>query len=132
MNLYNTTSRFTTKEFTCPCGCGFGSQQEDINENLINKLNIIRTLYDKPMTVTSGARCMKHNKHVGGSNKSAHTPHPVSKQCRAVDIAVVNGEDRYTLLSLAMAVGIKRIGIGSNFIHMDVAWDLPSPNIFVY
>ncbi len=132
MKLYHQNSRFTTEEFMCPCGCVFGTVEEDINENLISTLNMMRTMYGKPMVVTSGARCEQYNAQIGGVPNSAHLPHPDTSQCRAVDIHVGNSHDRFDLLSIAHRLGITRIGIANTFIHLDVAWDLPDEVIFTY
>jgi len=132
MKLYWIESYFTTEEFACPCECGFGSKESDIHENLINKINMMRMLYGKPMVVTSGARCVEYNAKIGGVSDSAHLPHSFSSQCRAVDIAVRNSYDRFTLIRIADKVGITRIGVGPDFLHFDVAWDLPDMIIFNY
>jgi zinc D-Ala-D-Ala carboxypeptidase len=132
MRLYDIDSKFTSDEFKCPCDCEFGAVPEDIDPNLINRLNMMRILYGSPMLVTSGARCIDYNKEIGGVPSSAHLPHYSTLQCRAVDIAVSNGSNRAMLLDLANRVGFKRIGIADTFIHLDVAWDLPTPNTFIY
>jgi hypothetical protein len=84
------------------------------------------------MVVTSGARCSEYNRSVGGVEDSAHLPHPDTGECRAVDILVTNSGDRDNLLRIAHNIGIDRVGIASNFLHFDVAWDLPTPVIFIY
>lgn len=132
MKLYPLGSYFTTEEFECPCECGFGVQESDIDENLIEYLNIMRLLYGKPMVVTSGARCQDYNTEVGGLPNSAHLPHPLTAQCRAVDILVRSGYARSELIELAHTIGINRIGVGPDFLHFDVAWDLPNPVMFNY
>ena len=132
MRLYDLDSKFTTQEFGCPCECGFGDKEEHIDPNLITKLNMMRILYGKPMVVTSGARCQTYNDEVGGAENSAHLPHHHTGQCRAVDILVNDSTLRFTLVSHALALGIERIGLGPNFLHFDVAWDLPKPVMFNY
>lgn len=132
MRLYDIESKFTTGEFKCKCDCGFGEFPEHIDEKLINRLNMMRMLFDEPMVVTSGARCKDYNDEIGGKPHSAHLPHVLTGQCRAVDIKVSNSVDRAILLDLAARVGFKRIGIAKDFLHFDVAWDLPSPVTFIY
>jgi uncharacterized protein YcbK (DUF882 family) len=110
----------------------FGSKESDMDKNLINKLNVMRILYGKPLVVTSGARCLAHNTEVGGAPNSAHLPHPHTGQCRAADLLVSGGQHRDELMSLAKQVGFERMGVASHFVHLDVAWDLPTPNIFIY
>jgi uncharacterized protein YcbK (DUF882 family) len=130
--LYAHPSFFTVEEFKCKCGCDFGTKESHIDQRLIDKLNLMRLLYKKPMDVTSGARCNEYNKAEGGVDMSAHTPHSVTRQCRAADILIRSSTDRYNLIDLAMHVGFKRIGYGPNFLHFDIAWDLPSPVVFLY
>ena len=132
MKLYVPDSYFTTEEFACPCMCGFGSEEKDIDPDLIQTLNMVRTLYGKPMVVTSGARCKAYNARVGGLVDSAHLPHPGTSQCRAVDIFVTDSYDRFDLVQFALDAGFARFGLASNFLHLDVAWDLPSPVMFNY
>ena len=132
MKLYPLGSYFTTAEFACPCACGFGSTERDIDKDLIESLNMMRILYGKPMVVTSGARCKDYNTTVGGLSNSAHLPHSLTAQCRAVDISVTDGETRYDLLDLAYKLGVTRIGLAKDFLHFDVAWDLPAPVVFNY
>jgi len=133
MKLYELGSYFTTGEFTCPCGsCTFGSKESDIDKRLIDKLNILRILYGSPLVVTSGARCAQYNAEEGGAVNSAHLPHSQTGQCRAADILVAGGLHRHELVTLAQKVGFERIGIAKHFLHLDVAWDLPTPNIFIY
>lgn len=125
-------SKFTTEEFQCACQCGFGSEESDIDENLIEYLNIVRMLYGKPMVVTSGARCKAYNTKIGGLSNSAHLPHDLTGQCRAVDIYVKSGQERFELVSLALKVGFTRLGVAPDFLHLDVAWDLPDDVMFNY
>jgi hypothetical protein len=132
MKLYSIESKFTTSEFTCPCNCGFGDIEKDISKPLVDKLNMMRLLYGKPMVVTSGARCQTYNDEIGGLPNSAHLRHVFTNQCRAVDILVTASEDRYNLVRIAQNVGIERIGLGPNFLHFDVAWDLSQPVMFNY
>jgi uncharacterized protein YcbK (DUF882 family) len=132
MKLYPMGSYFTTHEFKCPCDCGFGSEEKHIDPDLIEKLNMVRMIYGKPMVVTSGARCEDYNRQVGGVEDSAHLPHPATRQCRAVDILVEDSMDRHDLIDLALKIGFVRMGLASNFLHFDVAWDLPNPVVFNY
>lgn len=47
--------------------------------DLVNKLNVLRALYGKPMVVTSGYRTPEDNARVGGAKNSAHL------HCQAAD-----------------------------------------------
>lgn len=60
---------FKYGEFTCHCGCGYNT----IDIRLVKILDDIRKHYGKPAIITSGVRCEKHNKEVGGVSGSWHT-----------------------------------------------------------
>ena len=59
---------FKRSEFACHCGCGANR----IDIRLVKILDDIRDYYGKPLVVTSGVRCPKHNKAVGGTSNSWH------------------------------------------------------------
>lgn len=62
------TRNFSKHEFACKCGCGF----DDIDPKLVETLQEIREFWGKPIHITSGCRCAKHNKNVGGKATSPH------------------------------------------------------------
>lgn len=64
--------------------------------------------------ITSGVRCPECNKKVGGVESSAHL------LGKAVDVAVSDSRERMEIVRVAMQVGFTRIGIGKNFVHLDV------------
>lgn len=60
---------FQQSEFACKCGCGFDS----IDYKLVSILESIRSHFgDRPVIITSGCRCAKHNAEVGGVQGSRH------------------------------------------------------------
>lgn len=93
---------------------------------LLQVLETVRLIYKKPMVVASGYRCSKHNQEVGGVQHSEHTTG------EAADIAVYTGQDRFKLLSACFLAGVRRIGIGSNFIHIGVSETLPRDVAWMY
>ncbi len=72
--LFQTSSgwnfpHFKKEEFNCKCGCGLNN----INYNLAKILEDIRFHFGgNPVIITSGTRCEKHNKTVGGIKGSEH------------------------------------------------------------
>jgi len=62
---------FRKSEFKCKCGkCnGYG---KGIATTLVQTLQELRNKHKKPINITSGYRCEKHNKEVGGSTGSKH------------------------------------------------------------
>ncbi len=113
---------FKLEEFKCPC-CGRVAMDYDF----IDKLDEARAIANIPFIITSGYRCEKHNKEVGGKYNSSHL---VGK---AVDIEVKNSYERFKILQALIKVGFKRIGIANNFIHVDNDInDKPCPVIWLY
>ena len=60
---------FKDSEFTCECGCGLNLEKDGIKRIA----DEIREHFGRPMIITSGTRCVKHNKEVGGVAGSYHT-----------------------------------------------------------
>jgi len=99
---------FRPAEFECKC-CG----EVVLDNSFVQTLDLARTLASIPFTITSGYRCEAHNKAVGGKPTSSHT---IGK---ASDIKVSGSRERFYILSALVDAGFSRIGIGSNFIHVD-------------
>lgn len=59
---------FKQNEFTCKCGCGLNR----IDLRLVKILDEIREHFGRPVIVTSGCRCVKHNAKEGGVQGSRH------------------------------------------------------------
>lgn len=61
------TRNFNMSEFTCRCGCGM-----NVDPKLIMVMQAVRAYWKQPITITSGARCPKHNAVVSKATKSRH------------------------------------------------------------
>ncbi|MEN6585978.1 MAG: D-Ala-D-Ala carboxypeptidase family metallohydrolase, partial [Sulfuricella sp.] len=59
---------FTRAEFACKCGCGFAEP----DPALVTGLQALRDALGKPIIITSGCRCAKHNTAEGGAKRSMH------------------------------------------------------------
>jgi uncharacterized protein YcbK (DUF882 family) len=64
------SEHFKSDEFKCKC-CG-KLPAHGMSKQLIELLEQIRAAFNKSITITSGYRCEKHNKEVGGAKKSQH------------------------------------------------------------
>ena len=62
---------FKKREFACKC-CG-RLPAKGIDPLLIARLECLRAFFKRPIIVTSGFRCTKHNRRIGGAEKSLHT-----------------------------------------------------------
>jgi len=58
---------FSDKELECSCGCGYSVRPE-----FKKLLNEIREAYGQPISLSSAARCKRHNQSIGGAKRSAH------------------------------------------------------------
>lgn len=99
---------FTRKELECKC-CGVCL----ISDDLLGRLNHAREIAGIPIVLNSAYRCEKHNDAVGGSPTSSHV------RGKAVDIRITNNNQRFIILNALLQAGFTRLGVGSNFIHVD-------------
>ena len=106
----NLSANFSSSEFRCQCGC----DADNLNVDLVARLQVFRDMLARSVVITSGLRCVEHNSTVGG------VPHSQHVSGNAVDIATLNSADRGDKLSAAMSAGFKAIGIGKNFLHLDL------------
>lgn len=113
---------FPERPWYCRCGCGFGA----VSPDLVRRLNLARHLAGVPFEIRSACRCGKHNASEGGKDQSAHLTG------EAADIGAVNSVQRYRILVGLMGASFRRIGIGADFIHADVAAHLPQEVIWTY
>lgn len=116
---------FKASEVSCPCGCGLLPSTD-----ALIRLQTLRTMYGAPIFVTSGARCAKHHEELrvaqgkskkDWASKSQHVPGDWNNnQSQAFDLAVRSSAERATLLDLAIRLGFTGIGIGPDFLHIDI------------
>jgi len=120
---------FKASEFICS-----HTGTENMDAYFIEKLNMLRQIYGKPMTVSSGYRDSTHP--VEAMKKDPNGGAHVSG--KAADILIERAE-AYKLLSLAFDVGFTGLGIsqkhGAKFLHLDTIESSPSrprPTIWSY
>jgi len=114
-------SHFAPEEFACPC-CG----RSEVKPELVERLNAAREIFGKPMTVSSGFRCERHNRAVGGKPDSAHLAG------EAADLVFQSGADMFAAYDALKRAGFTRLGVGNHFIHVDIANSLPRPALWGY
>lgn len=105
---------FDDKEFACKCGCGL-NLQKDGSKRLADK---IREHFGRPAVITSGTRCAKHNKNVGGVSGSRHL------DGKAIDIYVqgVSGQEllKYCKTLVASSEARYTYYIAGQACHIDI------------
>ena len=101
---------FNLSEFACPC-----CKRVMLHPLLLEKLEKLRKILERPIQITSGYRCFTYNRKVGGVANSYHLIG------LAADIKV---KDINLIQLLAYAEEIDFAGIGfyekKNFLHLDV------------
>lgn len=115
VNSWDSIKHFKQSEFTCKCGCGLNN----MNLQVVKIADEVREHFGSPAIVTSGSRCEKHNKEVGGVSNSRHL------QGKAIDMYVqgVSGEDLLSYLQTLVNSGELRytyLITGSNACHFDI------------
>ena len=77
------SKNFRRSEFACRCGCGLAEPAPA----LVDGLQALRDAIGRPLVITSGCRCAKHNAEVGGTAASRHLPDDEGA-CHAADVRV--------------------------------------------
>ena len=120
---------FKANEFTCS-----HTGTENMDQDFIDKLNILRDTYGKPITISSGYRDSTHPVEAAKKDPTAGA-HVSGK---AADI-LIDRADAFKLLSLAFVVGFTGIGVnqkgGARFLHLDTIEGSPArprPTVWSY
>ena len=120
---------FSKYEFACKCGCGFGTYDGDVSEELLSLLEGIRSEAGGPLRINSGCRCEAYNQLVGGAVHSRHVTG------EAADISVEGGWRRFMVQKAAHLMGAEGVGTAKGFLHVDVhhgSADCPRPSAWIY
>lgn len=63
---------FRLEEFRCKCTSYCTGYPDTLASSLLINLDNLRVHYKNPINISSGLRCKKHNKEIGGSSTSGH------------------------------------------------------------
>lgn len=123
------SKNLSTEEVKCKCGCGL----DRLHPKTVELFQKTRDYCGYPLIVTSGCRCKKHNKAVGGVADSAHLPNDEGF-CEALDIATPTPQVLYKVVKGLLLSGCTRIGINfaQKFVHFDTDKSKPQNVIFKY
>ena len=115
---------FRLEEFDSPDTPGSGA---GMDRHFLELFDRIREDAGIPFVITSGYRTVRHNAELKGS-----TPNLAHLSGRAADIRAITGRDNWLIVAASIRNGIRRIGIGKNFVHVDNDASLPEPTIWLY
>lgn len=109
---------FKKSEFKCQCGSKYcNGYPAEMSSKLIDILEELRVYFGKPITITSGLRCKKHNAVVGGVSNSQH------QYGKAADIYIA-GVDKSKIKAKAYKLGAAYCYYGTsnmgNAVHINV------------
>ena len=93
-------THFSDDELDCGCGCG-----TTVTDEFLIWLEALRNEVNEPLYPTSGGRCFKHNKSVGGVIGSQHP------KGLAVDLGCNNSKLRFKIISSVIKLGFTGIGV---------------------
>lgn len=99
---------------------------EDMDVGFLKKLDEVRGKAGIPLVLNCAYRSRQHDLKKGRSGNSAHT------RGLAADIRCASSADRFKIVSAALECGIRRIGIGKTFVHLDDDPSLPQDVIWDY
>ena len=102
--------------------CNPPCKLEEMDEKFMKKLDIARQIAKIPIIPTSGFRSEEWELKQGRDGTSSHT------KGLAIDLKAEDSPTRYKLINSLLSVGLNRIGIGKNFIHVDMDKD-KSPKV---
>jgi uncharacterized protein YcbK (DUF882 family) len=118
------TRDFTDDELRCQCGCGKLNPDPRFSV-FMDRVQVLREQYGKPLTVTSAYRCPKHPIEAKKAVAGQHT-------IAAIDLGV-SRSDAHEILRLAFLLGFTGIGVNQKgnhrFIHLD---DREVPTVWSY
>lgn len=112
----------------CPC-CGEGL----LHDALLDGITLLEYITRSKFALTSGCRCVLHNKEVGGSPASCHIIKPSEGIVRslAADLVVVSGGVGLDQIAIAAANRIPvfisgGVGYYPGHIHLDIRTNGPA------
>lgn len=98
----------------------------DMNEDFMHHLDEAREFAQIPFVINSAFRSVDYEKKKGRTGTSQH--------CKglAVDLRCRTNAERFRIVASLLALGFRRIGIGTNFIHVDDGYPNSEPIIWTY
>jgi zinc D-Ala-D-Ala carboxypeptidase len=100
----------------------------NLHPDLMKILTRLETQMGFELTINSGYRTPEHNEAVGGVPDSEHMDDPA----QGADVFCHLSATRFHMLDALYTMGVRRIGIGPNFIHVGISTTLPTDVAWTY
>jgi uncharacterized protein YcbK (DUF882 family) len=113
------SAHFNAKEFTCQCGM---CRPQKIKNDLITKLERVREKFGRPLIITSGYRCARHQASLRGQGLQTASGTSTHELGEAADVRPKDLADMPELLKI-LEEEFKAIGLASTFYHVDLRAD---------
>ena len=118
-----TSKYFAPQEFRrCSPSCTI----DQMDQRFLDTLDALRAQAGIPLVLNCAFRSVAHEKARGRSGNSAHT------KGLAADIRCNSSATRWKIVTAALALGIRRIGISKSYVHVDIDGTLPQDVIWHY
>lgn len=115
------TPHFISTEFDCPCKT---CKTTLIDEQLIEYLEALRGSVQSPLRINSGYRCAEYQNELRLRGYETATGRSTHEDGRAADVMRTDAQSSgIELEKLAREVGFKAVGVGHNWIHVDLRSD---------
>ena len=105
--MYN-PKYFALSEFNCQ-----ETNENEMNDEFLRKLDELRKACGFPFVITSGYRSPNHTIERAKRKPGTHA------QGIAADIRAIGGKEKYEIIKQAIALGFAGIGVAGTFIHVD-------------
>jgi uncharacterized protein YcbK (DUF882 family) len=110
-----TSKHFRAKEFECRCGC---CARQVLDDKLISMLDEVRDLVGRPVRITSGFRCAKHQDDLRKQGLETAVGKSSHENGQAADLSC---PDMAALEKACLQVFAQySVGVAKAFIHVDV------------
>lgn len=104
-----------------------------LNPKLVDMIIMAQKMSGHPFTITSAFRSREWELSKGRKGTSSHCRYSDGKPCSlAVDVRTVDSYTRFKVVIAAAMAGFERIGVGKNFVHLDIDNNKVHPIIFHY
>lgn len=99
---------------------------DDMSRNFMELLDSARHIANIPFIPTSGFRSEIWEREQGRDGSSSHT------KGLAIDLKATTSAERFKIIDALLSIGLNRIGIGENFIHVDADKNKPAKVMWHY